>query len=218
MTERVHYLCGATIEPASTCRLEIGHDGSCRPWGYQDGYPPLTSLDVLPLHDGRERSTAFAIDRSEGWYGCERQDIADDRTLWDWRCLPCVDHAALTVANQGDDDIIWDPGDGTPAQTVTLAWLVARARDWERQTDRARRLIVGPSGESVRVHARRLQLREEDVIAASTGYRDGVHNLEGLDISRDQVIWLDGCSEGRHWHAYYAVINYQLARNEKARG
>lgn len=86
-------------------------------------YPPLTSLDVMPLHAG-------ADDYPPPCYiACtEPERPRCGETLYDWRCPGCVLAAEVGVVTQGDSEMWWHPTLGAEPQRVSLAWMVARSR------------------------------------------------------------------------------------------
>jgi hypothetical protein len=74
-------------------------------------YPPLTPVEVYPLH---------GWDYDGNLYACQGGD-----SQYDWRCLACVEIASLDDA---DRPVMWKQDADTPEREVTLGWLVARSK------------------------------------------------------------------------------------------
>lgn len=94
-------------------------------------YPPLTPLDVMPLHGGPvEDGFQWACVRAEQIPSSYPDALQAVATVpqYDWRCVDCVRLAAESVDRDGDRTLSWAPLPSDPQRTATLSWLVARSR------------------------------------------------------------------------------------------
>lgn len=89
-------------------------------------YPPLTALADMPLHGGR-----LSVDEPREHFACMADYLWEDRIAFDWRCPDCVQRAVgFAECGHADDEMLWVPRNGLPAQRVTLAWNIDRAHYW----------------------------------------------------------------------------------------
>lgn len=94
-------------------------------------YPPLTPLDVMPLHGGPvEEGFQWACVRAEQIIRSfpTALQAATTRAQYDWRCIDCVRLAAASLDRDGDRQIGWAPMPDDPQRSTAFSWLVARSR------------------------------------------------------------------------------------------
>lgn len=93
-----------------------------------DLYPPLTSLDLMPLHGGH-------IGRKRGPFACLRPELPFAAVLVDWRCSNCLAIAEQEVARHPRETVVWAPSIDEAPRPVRLAWLIERAHYWRPPAD-----------------------------------------------------------------------------------
>lgn len=86
-------------------------------------YPPLTDVDVYPLHGWDYEGMPYACQRPEDPL-CNQ---------FDWRCPACLLAARTQLTQLGDSEVRWKQDADTPEQTVMLSWLIARSMYWMNQ-------------------------------------------------------------------------------------
>jgi len=91
--------------------------------------PPLTSLDVLPLHLAGKRS-AWGHELRPGVLPALDVYVIE----WDWRCRGCVLSAEAYVAAGVDPELPWTRAPGAEPIMVRLSLMVARSRRYWEQT------------------------------------------------------------------------------------